>query len=372
MADSLFRALSDPDRLAALQERALLDSPAEEAFDRLTRLAARILHAPVALVSLVDADRQFFKSAMGLSDALAITRQTPLSHSYCKHVVDSGEPLLIEDAPSHPLTCDSPAVSEYNAIAYAGIPLATPEGHVLGSFCVVDTVPRRWSEEEIAILRDLAASVMAEIELRLALRIIEQQRREAEAKRQEEETLRRAREAAEATLRQRAFLREVLLSATEGKLRLCESEQDLPAPLPAEASPVALSEAALQELRRQALEVAAARGFSPERGNGLMMAVGEASMNAVVHGENGVGRVCASENTVQVWIIDSGEGIAFESLHRATLERGWTTVGSMGHGFWMMLQSCDRLYLLTGREGTTTVVEQDRESPDDFLLDGWG
>ena len=371
IVDSLSRALSDPARLAALSEMALLDSPAEEAFDRLTRLAARILRAPVALVSLVDADRQFFKSAVGLSGDLAITRETPLSHSYCKHVVDRGEPLIIEDAAAHPLLRDNPAVAEYNAIAYAGIPLATPQGHVLGSFCVVDNVPRRWTGEEIEILRDLAASVMAEIELRVAIRIIEQQRQEAEEQRREEEELRRAREAAEAALRQRAFLREVLLSATEGRLRVCESEKDLPAPLPVAAEPVALSEPALQDLRRQVLEVAAKHRFSPERGNDLMMAAGEASMNAVVHGKNGRGQVRASGDTVQVWITDTGKGIAFESLHRATLERGWTTAGSMGHGFWMMLQSCDRLYLLTGPVGTTTVVEQDRETPDDLLLAGW-
>src|SRR5262245_52186332 len=150
-------------RLEALRRTRLLDTPPEEAFDRLTRLAAAVLHVPVALVSLVDGERQFFKSNVGLPEPLASVRQTPLSHSFCKHVVASGSPLIVPDARVHPLVKDNRAVTELGVIAYAGIPLTTPEGHVLGSFCVVDTRPREWRDEEIEILRSLAASVMTEI-----------------------------------------------------------------------------------------------------------------------------------------------------------------------------------------------------------------
>ncbi len=91
------------ERLAVLEATALLDTPAEEAFDQFTRLASTILQTPVALVSLVDQDRQFFKSSVGLPEPWASSRQTPLSHSFCKHVVSILEPLSVSDARSHPL-----------------------------------------------------------------------------------------------------------------------------------------------------------------------------------------------------------------------------------------------------------------------------
>ena len=159
-------AVRDPRRLAALRRTELLDTPPEEAFDRLTRLAVRVLDAPVALVSLVDRERTFFKSSSGLPEPWASRRQAPLSHSFCPYVVAGAEPLVVEDARGHSLLGGSPAVAELGAVAYAGIPLVTPEGHVLGSLCVIDRRPRRWSSEEVFTLTDLAASVMTEIELR--------------------------------------------------------------------------------------------------------------------------------------------------------------------------------------------------------------
>ena len=120
-----------PDRLAALRRSALLDTPAEAAFDRLTRLASTILQAPVALVALLDADRQFFKSCIGLPEPWASRRETPLSHSFCQHAVATGEPLVIEDARQHPLMRENLAIPDLGVVAYAGIPLITAEGHVL-------------------------------------------------------------------------------------------------------------------------------------------------------------------------------------------------------------------------------------------------
>ncbi len=162
-------AIRDTHRLDALRRTTLLDSGREEAFDRLTRLAATILRAPIALVSLVDVDRQFFKSAIGLPEPVASERQTPLSHSFCQHTVSSGAPLIIADAREHPLVRDNPAILDLGVVAYAGIPLVTSDGHVLGSFCVIDHQPRVWTEQDIAILKDLAAAVMTEIELRVTV-----------------------------------------------------------------------------------------------------------------------------------------------------------------------------------------------------------
>jgi formate hydrogenlyase transcriptional activator len=158
-ADSIL----DAGRLSAVRRTGLLDSPPEEAFDRLTRLAASILHVPVALVSLVEGNRQFFKSSVGLPEPLATVRQTPLEHSFCRHAVASGQPLVVSDARGDPRFAGKPSVFERPAIAYAGVPLLTGDGHTLGTFCVVDDKPRDWTEEEIRVLRSLAASAMTEI-----------------------------------------------------------------------------------------------------------------------------------------------------------------------------------------------------------------
>jgi GAF domain-containing protein len=128
MRDHLDEQLQNAARLEALRHTSLLDSPPEEAFDRLTRLARSILRVPAAYVSLVDGERQFFKSAVGLPEPWASLRQTPLSHSFCKHTVASGEPLLVSDAREDPLVRDNPAIPELGIVAYAGIPARRPKG----------------------------------------------------------------------------------------------------------------------------------------------------------------------------------------------------------------------------------------------------
>jgi signal transduction histidine kinase len=164
---SLAEVLNDPARLEVLAATALLDSPAEEAFDRLTRLASTILNTPVSLVSLVDGNHQFFKSQVGLPEPWATDRATPLSHSFCQHVVASAAPFIVTDARQHPLLKDNLAIRDIKVIAYLGVPLTTPEGQTLGSFCAIDGQARIWSEREIKIMQDLASLVMTEIELRL-------------------------------------------------------------------------------------------------------------------------------------------------------------------------------------------------------------
>ncbi len=164
----------DKDRLNKLRSLCLLDTLTDPAFDRLTRLASNILKTPISLVSLVDEDRQFFKSFIGLPDPWATTRETPLSHSFCKHVVATGAPLIITDARLEPLVQDNLAIKDLGVIAYAGMPLTTSDGYELGSFCAIDTQPKQWTEEEISILVDLTASVMTEIELQSELRRIKQ------------------------------------------------------------------------------------------------------------------------------------------------------------------------------------------------------
>lgn len=156
----------DPKRLTALYNLALLDSEIEPAFDRLTRLATKLLGVPTALVTLVDEDRQFFKSCVGLPEPWASQRHTPLSHSFCQYAVVMGEPFIVEDARIHPLVHDSLAIPDLKVVAYAGIPLVTSTGFVIGTFCAIDSVPRAWSKDDIDTLHDLTGMVITEIELR--------------------------------------------------------------------------------------------------------------------------------------------------------------------------------------------------------------
>jgi GAF domain-containing protein len=182
MSEELLRIVRNVNRLAALQRVGLLDTPPEETFDRLTSLARRILNAPVALVSLVDGDRQFFKSCAGLREPWLSRRETPLSHSFCQHVVALGAPLIVEDARRHPLVWSNLGIDELGIVAYVGIPLATSDGHTIGSFCVTDSQPRAWTWSEIEILKDLAAIAMDDIELRWLVRQADDARAQAEAR----------------------------------------------------------------------------------------------------------------------------------------------------------------------------------------------
>lgn len=152
-------------RLDALKRSRLLDSQSEERFDRVTRLVALALNVPVALVSLVDRDRQFFKSAVGLPEPWASCRETPLSHSFCQFVVARSEVLRVEDARIHPLVADNGAVRDLNVVAYIGVPLRGTDGHVLGSLCAIDSVPRAWSARDEDMMRQFAAIVEEQIGL---------------------------------------------------------------------------------------------------------------------------------------------------------------------------------------------------------------
>jgi DNA-directed RNA polymerase specialized sigma24 family protein len=162
--------VQDLSRLNALRRIGVLDTPAEECFDRLTRIAAAGLHTPVSLISLVEEDRQFFKSCLGLPEPWASERETPLSHSICQHVVAAREPLVVVDAREHQMLRDNLALRDLGVVAYLGVPLITTAGVEIGALCVIDREPRAWSAEEVALLRDLAATAVTLIETRADLR----------------------------------------------------------------------------------------------------------------------------------------------------------------------------------------------------------
>lgn len=159
--------LTDPRRLSALDTTHLLDKSADEALDILTTLASQVLGVPVAVVSLVDDHRQFFKSFVGVSMPWSERQETPLTHSFCQWVVSSEEELVVEDARKHPVLRANWAVDELNVIAYAGVPLCPVDGQAIGSFCAIDGKPRAWSEDEVSTLRDIAQVVDAHTALNL-------------------------------------------------------------------------------------------------------------------------------------------------------------------------------------------------------------
>lgn len=459
-------------RLQALHDYQVLDTDAEDEFDDFTALAAHICGTPVALISLIDSDRQWFKSRRGMT-----VRETPRHVAFCDHAIRQEGVFVVPDAPADARFADNPLVTGDTGIQfYAGAPLVTSDGHALGSLCVIDHHPRTLSSEQETALSALSRQVVARLELR---RQMAERAKAEEALHVREEALRvsEARKAAilasaldciitmdaagrvvewnpaaEATFgypasesvgrdlaslivppalreshrrglahylatgegpilnrrievpalradgtefpvelavvpvplsgrtlfvaylrdltererlaaQQRAFLRDVLLSVTEGRLHLCHSPADLPAPLSPFGGPVSLTrEGGLRELRLLSMDAAA--GMSDEVKHDLVTAVSEAGMNAVVHAGGGTGQVSVGEGgTVQVRVEDHGAGIDTANLPRATLARGFSTKATLGHGLKLMLETADHLYLLTGPEGTTVVLEQERERP---------
>lgn len=159
-------AINDEERLRLLIKSKLLDSAPEEAFDRFTQLAVALLDVPVSTVTLVDRDRQYFKSYYGIPEPWASRRQTPLSYSLCQYVVTSGQPLIVEDARKVAVLKENRSVTELDVIAYLGFPLVVAD-QALGSFCVIDTKPHTWSEREIKIVQKLASFVDEELILRI-------------------------------------------------------------------------------------------------------------------------------------------------------------------------------------------------------------
>jgi PAS domain S-box-containing protein len=151
----------EPQRLAALHALGILDTPDEEHFRRLTDLVVRLFDVPIAAISLVDAEREWFKACYG-TDA----RQADRRVAFCAHAILSDELLVVEDATADPRFADNPQVTEGGIRFYAGAPLHGPDGHRIGALCVKDTRPRTLSPEQRAILQDLAQIVSTDLRTR--------------------------------------------------------------------------------------------------------------------------------------------------------------------------------------------------------------
>jgi hypothetical protein len=158
--------LADPVRLRAIEATGLLGISEDPVLHRLTRLAGKTLDASVALMSLVEDDRQFFASSYGLPEPWATQRGTTLLHSFCQHVVVSNQPLLVSDARKHPLVQRNLAIEDLDVIAYIGVPLVDANDNTLGSLCVIEHEPRQWRSQDVELLHDIAAAVMDRVENR--------------------------------------------------------------------------------------------------------------------------------------------------------------------------------------------------------------
>lgn len=154
-------------RISAVRRYEILDTPADGAFDRITRIASLVLDVPIAIVSIVDSDRIWFKSATGLEGVEQIDREPGL----CASAILSDDVYVVNDARLDPRTLANPLVAgEFGLRFYAAAPLRTGDGYNLGTMCVIDREPRELTADQQRVLEDLAAIVVDELELRLAAR----------------------------------------------------------------------------------------------------------------------------------------------------------------------------------------------------------
>jgi len=139
-------------------------------FDKLTNIASLMMKAPISLLTIIDdaGDQQLFKSATGLTGELFQTRATPLSYSFCKHVRDSGKPLLVRDSRIHPELKYSPAGADFGIIGYLGVPFRSEQGNIIGALCCIDHCSRDWDQNDIEILARLASIATDQMHLNSA------------------------------------------------------------------------------------------------------------------------------------------------------------------------------------------------------------
>lgn len=153
---------NEAQRIKVLWQYEILDTVPEEVFDDLTELAARICEAPIALITLVDEDRQWFKSKVGVT-----INETSRDISFCGHAIEQSDLFIVPDATLDKRFAKNPLVTSDPKIRfYAGAPLITPDGHALGTLCVIDEVPRQLRPDQKQALRVLARHVMTQLELR--------------------------------------------------------------------------------------------------------------------------------------------------------------------------------------------------------------
>jgi GAF domain-containing protein len=185
MATAKPKSAPDHDRLAALQKYAILDTEPERAFDDLTLLASFVCKTPIALISLVDEDRQWFKSKIGIAAS-----ETPREFAFCSTAIQQSEVMVIPDTLKDERFRDNPmVVAEPKIRFYAGAPLINEEGYALGTLCVVDRAPREFGPDQREALQALGRLVLAQLEFRRNLQLLKEaltDRTQAEHERERE------------------------------------------------------------------------------------------------------------------------------------------------------------------------------------------
>ena len=253
----------------------------------------------------------------------------------------NGGSVVIEDAMLDARTADNydDSYAKLNIRAMAWIPLMR-DGQLTGIMGVHDSSTRHWSARDLRVISETANVTRVVWENSCLNR-----RTQANAQ------------------QQRTFLRDVLMSVTQGHLILCDGKEDLPLRLAPYGDVLHVDETGgLAAARRLCASACAAAGLSLDRRYDLETAVSEAAMNAITHGGGGtVETFIDLDGAVQMCVTDHGSGISDENLPRATLAKGFSTSDTLGHGMKMMLQTADRVYLLTGDTGTIVVLEQSRE-----------
>ena len=312
-------------RLAALRKYRILDTDPEQAFDDLTSLASHICGTPIALISLIDADRQWFKSRVGLTIA-----ETSRSVSFCTHAIKDRRLFVVPDARASATFHDNPFVEGEDGIRfYAGAPLVTPEGHAVGTLCVLDRVPRTLNAEQLEALEALRRQVVAQLELRanlFELDIALKARDEAEA----------------AQLRLISELRESIdnvkrLSALLPYCSACQFDMTIPA-----------DPRAIPTVTDGVLQVLQDKNWPEERIIEVELALQEALANAIRHGCKGdvtrqVQCVVNCDGPQEIVIVVRDPGTGFDATKVPDPLEGENVLKSSGRGVFLINQLMDEV-----------------------------